>query len=506
MESGWNRRGRLHVHAWVQVHVIGGGAVIVHKLRGLARSVSTERVGRTAWLVVPAVAALPALMLEPKWCIFYVAAAFVLLPAAFLVDGAKLWLFVLCALSSFNFTKIAYGEARAGVPDPGVVELKAIDVPILALLSIVAFRTMSRGGAGVRLGPSARRALAVGGLFVAWTAVGAIGASRPDAVLVQSAGYARLLLALAVVACACAGDAEDVRWGLAGLFLSLAGQSAIAVLQYIAGSSLGLYAHFEEDTAIGVLTRSGGTLNPTVLSEYIGLVAPVALATALAATRRWLTAVMLALFGAAASATVLTLSRGGIVSLALSTLIVVVWVGRRPDQPRSRKAMIAAATVGLAVIPAGLFSGEVLARFSDMAPEMEGEAARLTQMNQALGMIAQNPVHGVGLGLYMEAMGQYGPTLPYPVHNKFLGVAAETGIPGGVLYAVLWLLTLATFVRRALAPTGREAILYAGGMAAVVGTLVNMNTDVYSTGGAPELTLVLLAGLGLGSADGRNVG
>jgi len=444
---------------------------------------------------------LPALALEPKWCLFYVAASFVLLPAAFLVGGAKLWLFLLCALSAFNFTKVVGGDALQGAPGLGLLEFKAIDVPILALLSFVAFRAVTQGG-GQRLGPSARRALAVGGLFLAWAVVGAIGASRPDVVLVQSLQYVRLLLGLALVA-ACASEAEDVAWGLAGLFLSLAGQTAIAVLQYLAGSSFGLYEHFEEDTAVGMLTRSGGTLNPTVLSEYIGIVAPLALAAAFASRRRWITAALIALYGAAASATVLTLSRGGIVSLALSTLVVVAWFGLRADQPRTRKAMIAAAAAGFGVVLTGLFSDQVFARFSDIAAEAEGGTGRLPQVKQALEMVVHHPLTGVGLGLYVDTMGQYGQALPYPVHNKFLGVTAETGIPGGILYLCLWLFTLGAFVRRVLDRTRGEAILYAGGAAAVLATLVNMNTDVYSTGGAPELTLFLLAGLGLGHAGQR---
>jgi O-antigen ligase len=471
----------------------------------LPRSKSHSQIWNKLWLVVPALAFAPALILEAKWSLLYVMVLVLGIPAALLIRDAKLWLFLICLLSAFNFTKVVGGDARPGVVDPGLVELRAIDLPILALALFAIVQNRAAGGQAVRPGPAARRALLLGGLFIAWCLAGSISATRPEVSLVQSLNYGRLGLTLVVVT-ACASNAERVRWGVAGLFLSLAAQSAIAIAQYLAGSSFGLYQHFEEDTAIGMLTRSGGTLNPTVLSEYIGLLAPLILAMAFVSRRPGVAGSLVALFGAASAAAFMTLSRGGLISLALTTLIVVVWISVRPEVPRSRKLVLAGSTLVLGGALAGFFATQALARAADFAAELEGAGGRLPQFKQALEMIVHNPLFGVGLGNYVETMGRYGPKLPYPVHNKFLLVTAETGVPGGLLYLSLWIFTLTVFVRRAKEGSGEGAIFFVGGAAGILGTLINMNTDVYSTGGAPELALFLLAGLGLGLAGQQNEG
>jgi O-antigen ligase len=469
------------------------------------QGVKNRQVWSSLWLIGPAMATVPALLLDPKWSMFYLAVVVVALPAAILIRDAKLWLFVIGAASAFNFTKVIGGHPRDGVMDPRLFELKVVDIPILALMAIAFYRASARDGEGVGLIPGARRALLVGVLFVAWILIGAISANRPDVALVQSIQYVRLMLALGFVA-VCANSAERLRWGTAGLFLALGAQAAIAIAQYVAGSSFGLYAHFEEDTAIGLLTRSGGTLNPTVLSEYIGIIAPLVLANAFMARRRWISVALMALFCVAASASVLTLSRGGLLNLLLTTGIVVTAVSLHPDTSRQRKTLLVGATLLFAVALAGFFSRQAMARVSDFAADLDGEGSRLPQLKQALEMIVHNPLFGVGLGDYVETMGQHGPKLPYPVHNKFLLVTAETGIPGGLLYLALWTCVLVVFVRRARGGARSGRIYAVACAAAVIGTLINMNTDVYSTGGAPELALFLLAGLGFGAAGQRGAG
>lgn len=454
-------------------------------------------------MLLPALATVPALVLDPKWGLAYAAVVVVGIPATLLIRDAKLWLLLIGALSAFNFTKFVSGDARPGVEDLSLLTIRAVDIPILALMIFAFLGSGAAGGDGTRSRPDIRRALLVGGGFVAWSLTGVVDAIRPDAVLVQSLAYARLVVALAVVAL-CADSTERIRWGAAGIFLALAAQCAIAFAQYLTGSSFGLYEHFQEDTAIGMLTRSGGTLNPTVLSEYIGLLAPMVLATAFASSRPLITASLLGLFGAAVTATFMTLSRGGLASVAITTLLMVVWISLRRETTRARKLLLVGGTLTLMMVLGGVFSASVVARVSDVTAEMEGDAGRLPQFKQAAAMIMANPVFGVGLGNYVETMGRYGPMLPYPVHNKFLLVTAETGIPGGMLYLTLWVSTLFVFVRGAgREPSGR-GVIFAGAAAAVLGTLINMTTDVYGTGGAPELTLFIVTGLGLGLAGQRD--
>jgi O-antigen ligase len=474
--------------------------MIAHpKTRSGALALSADKL----WLLAPAVAALVGQLLEPKWQLLYVGAVFIVVPIALVIRDAKLWLFLICALSAFNFVKVIGGNPLSEVEDATLLTVGAVDVPLAVLLTILFARATGGSVPMGSIGAGGRRALLLCGLFCAWALGGAVVAPRANVSLIQAAGYVRLLLILVVTAY-CVSDPERLKWGLAGLFLALGAQSLIAIAQFLAGSSFGLYQHFEEDSAAGMLTRSGGTLNPTVLSEYIGLLAPVVLALAFAVRRNWLCVALLALFGSAGVASTLTLSRAGLLSIGLTTFLVVTWGSLRKDMARPRKLALVSGTMAMFLVTAVAFSGSVVARVTESAYELEGEAGRLPQMKQAIAMISHRPLMGVGLGNYVEQMGGYGPTLPYPVHNKLLLVTAETGIPGGVLYLALWMFALAFFVKQASRGTLIEGAFYVGGAAAILGTLLNMNTDVYSTGGAPELGLFLLTGMGIGFAARRD--
>jgi O-antigen ligase len=463
----------------------------------VTRSKILSQVPGAFWVVGPALAAVPALFLEPAWRILYLGVVFVGLPVAFLVQDARPWLFVLCALPSFNYSKVILGDPRLAVADPAVLELRVMELPILVLLGIMLFRAASPGRDPVRPPRELRPVLVVGALLVGWILLSSLAALRTDVVLVSSIHYVRMLLALGVVA-ACARRPDRIAWALAGLFTGLAAQSALAIAQSVAGSSFGLYGHFEEEGVRGFVTRSGGTLNPTVLAEFIGLVAPLVLASAFAVRRRALSLALLALFGVATAAVFLTLSRQGVLSLALSTLVVVGTVLLRPGLPRVQKLAIIAATLLLVAGVGAYASGALMTRAASLAAELESnDTGRLSQMLQALGMIRDNPVTGVGLGGYVANMGRYGSQLPYPVHNKLLGVTAETGIPGGLMYLGLWSFVLVVFLRRTRRRTGPSAVLSAGFAGAVLGTLVTMNLDVYATGGAAEMTLFVITGIGL---------
>jgi O-antigen ligase len=262
-----------------------------------------------------------------------------------------------------------------------------------------------------------------------------------------------------------------------------------------------LYKHFEEETSRGRLIRAGGTLNPTVLSEFIGIVAPLVLATSFIVARRLVSWALLGVFALGVAASVLTFSRAGVVSLALSTFIVLGGALLERAVPRSRKVIVAVGVGSVAVLLSVYFAASMLARVDAISTDTVGDESRLAQMRQAVAMIGEKPLLGTGLGLYRLHMGQHGPVLDFPVHNKYLNVTAEAGIPGGLLYLSLWLATLWIFVRRARRTAGAERMFFVGAVAAIVATLANMNTDVYGAGGAPEMALFVLTGLGLGYAS-----
>lgn len=429
-----------------------------------------------------------------KWQSFLLGAAALVTVGIATRNDPRVWLFMLGALTAYNFNAFVGGdrEFRYAVPDQ--LSIYAIDIP-LAMLALSALTRGRRRGLSRR----GRYGAALAGAFCLWGLLGLLTSAIPALVAVETVRYLRLAAVFVVVAVH-SRDPRRAAALLGGLFVGAATQSALAVVQFLTGNSFGLYRHFYEETEAGGVWRAGGTLNPTVLSEYLAVIAPVALAAAFVARRRGAAFAAGALYALVATATVLTFSRAGIINLALSTLFVVAGLTLRRGVSSTRRVVVAGMTLIVAAAVSTGFAGMFLARVGTTSAEFTADAGRVGQMRIALAIIADHPVLGVGLGNYMEAAEGYGLRLSYPVHNKLLHVASETGVPGGVLYVLFWVyaILLARRAARAAQPADRGWLVAIA--AGIVGSLLNMNTDVYALGGAPELSLFIVAGLANGIA------
>jgi O-antigen ligase len=147
-----------------------------------------------------------------------------------------------------------------------------------------------------------------------------------------------------------------------------------------------------------------------------------------------------------------TQSRGALIGLVVSGLIFFMIHSRG----RRVKSFLAAAAVGIVLLPfvpssawtrfAGMASLTSTTTIAEADPEGSAEA-RYNIWRVAGTIIKENPVTGVGLGVYPRAHAMYSPRVGVPVtaigfrdtHSTYLNVAAETGLPG----LVLFLLTVA---------------------------------------------------------------
>lgn len=140
-------------------------------------------------------------------------------------------------------------------------------------------------------------------------------------------------------------------------------------------------------------------------------------------------------FIAGTVALLLTFSRGSWMALALTLPVLAVLVlSALPAQERGRMIAGLAGAFLLLVLCSLPFLPALSARvFGDD----EGAAeSRWPLMEVASAMIQDHPLLGVGLSNYEAAMRSYDRTadfisdvFPYPVHNLYLHVAAEAGIP-----------------------------------------------------------------------------
>jgi O-antigen ligase len=136
---------------------------------------------------------------------------------------------------------------------------------------------------------------------------------------------------------------------------------------------------------------------------------------------------------------VLTQSRGAF--LALGGMALPSGIALARHRPRVAAGFAALVGLTLYLAPAGLWDrlaglrkAASVATIGEMDPEGSARE-RFAVLRTAVRIVADHPVLGVGLGAYEQANARYSPAVGQrDTHNTYLNVAAETGLPGLVLF------------------------------------------------------------------------
>ncbi len=126
----------------------------------------------------------------------------------------------------------------------------------------------------------------------------------------------------------------------------------------------------------------------------------------------------------------LSQSRGAVLALALTVILAPLWFRDRHSRVF---AMLAALATGLALY----FLYDLIAR--------RGSSYRPEIFHSAIDMIAAHPWTGLGLGAAYDVT--VGKMHFDHTHNMFTHVAVELGLPGMLLWVMVWLYTLGEIVR-----------------------------------------------------------
>lgn len=237
------------------------------------------------------------------------------------------------------------------------------------------------------------------------------------------------------------------------LVASIILQAIVGFGQFFTGGHLGLEIFGEVPSAFRIdlagitqLSRVGGTIgSPNSLAMYLGMVIPLSFTLLFAPMRQNIKLLFLApVFISGVLLEYMTYSRGGWISLAagLSVALYVCLIRRY----KNRFLMFLGLAV-IGIISAGIILltvGKVRERLFE---EDYGAAkSRIPMMQLASNMIEQNPFFGVGIANYTSISHQYDDTresisyvFPFPVHNEYMLIAAELGIPALIFFlAALW--------------------------------------------------------------------
>ncbi|HYO59211.1 O-antigen ligase family protein [Archangium sp.] len=324
--------------------------------------------------------------------------------------------------------------------------LAAVGLAGCALVALVAAR---RGGVTVR---GALRAWVPLVAFLAWALLVPTLSGHPP----SGTGVARLLdfvgIPVAAVAIGHLSDARRVRlaWVLGGVFLA---SCAVAGLQHFgvwpapeAWASLKwTRLSFERvyEVVPGTENRfmAGGLLFHRLKFSHIGgMVVAFALGVGLHLRGRRRTAALVVAAVGLVSVGLFPYARAASVALvAVMGLVVLLGLPRRVALPTC------AAVLGLAVLALAL-NQPMRERFLNSTTE-KGSGSRAALLETGLCAVRESPVTGVGPGRFQARLWAT-PDMPEQArehggkaHNQFVSMAAETGMPGALLFVVLlgWL-------------------------------------------------------------------
>ena len=216
----------------------------------------------------------------------------------------------------------------------------------------------------------------------------------------------------------------------------------------------------------------GPFANRNHFAGYIGLLVPLPVALIITRGVRKETRIF---YGFAAVlmgiAVIVSLSRGGMISLAASMIFMVLasaWLSRKSKLAAGNSSALliragAIASIVFAIVIGAIWVGaeDVVNRASET---LSHDTSRAMIWKDTWAMIRDNPLMGVGLGAFEVAYPIYSHTDGLAVvdysHNDYLQILADGGILGGMV--ALWFLLL---VFRALARSMKSKDLLFAGLA-----------------------------------------
>lgn len=198
-------------------------------------------------------------------------------------------------------------------------------------------------------------------------------------------------------------------------------------------------------------------------------------------------------------------SRMGILSVTVSSLAVIALIlaGRQKTVALALSATLVLAGIGFAI---WIGPGPVIERFELLGDEVSGPQTRPAIWNDALRLIAANPLLGTGLGTfpiaYTSVQTAFLGRFVNSAHNDYLEFASDIGVPAALLLfgACLWVLWAA--MRRILAggPDHFARSVSLGVVGALLAILLHSFVDFNLQ--IPANALVFSVILGLGCACG----
>ena len=130
----------------------------------------------------------------------------------------------------------------------------------------------------------------------------------------------------------------------------------------------------------------------------------------------------------------LTASRGGLVGLAVTILVMALLAKRN-----ILRILLVPAFIFMFYWQAGSLMHDRAMTISEYETD-RSSATRIEAWSTAINMITNHPLSGVGIASFIPAFPDHSKFEPREAHNTFFQITAETGVFGGLAYVmILWL-------------------------------------------------------------------
>lgn len=396
--------------------------------------------------------------LQTRWQIAACASLFILGAALFMLPRLKSTLFYLLLF----FLPVDVGKSFFYPPDPtiGIRPEVRINIPILlflALAVLISAKVVIRRQPFLFFPKTTIPAL----LFISLSGLSIVKSPMVALSLYELLRMVIGFLIYFLIANYIVSERPPIAWVIGVLMASLIVQAGIGILQHYYEGTLGLnfFGEMELNPAQWgqqEISRACGLMgHPNALGALILLLVPIAGLTALFTTEWKLRCWALLATGLSVVALIITYSRSAWAGFILGTCLVAPIGCRRLFRSVSpaQKRRVLAAGGGLllaSIICVAFFASSIQRRLQ--VDDYGSAESRIPMMVDALQVIQQNYVLGVGLNNYSGVVLKYNVTGIHRqwqatvVHNIYLLMAAETGVMSLLLFLL--------FVFRVLLRTG----------------------------------------------------
>jgi hypothetical protein len=231
---------------------------------------------------------------------------------------------------------------------------------------------------------------------------------------------------------------RQVAWCLTFMAMGL---TLLAMNNYVSGVFIDQAAN--KDRLVG--NEGSLTKNPNDLALMINVIIPLTMALLLGSSRPGTRFMLLGMLAMEALTVILTFSRGGFLTLG-GILLLYAWKLRRQAERVWVYGILVAGLLCVPLLPSSYF--ERMSTIIQTEADNTGSAGeRWTDMMIAARRAISSPIIGAGVGMNVLAMNEARGGGWLPVHNVFLELTLDLGVPGLLLYVGLLVSCIKSTVR-----------------------------------------------------------